>query len=99
MLELPEVPTLVITLLSLFAPYAIALVESPNWSKGSKKLIAIAASLALTVIVLAIYYASSGEPIPSWPTLLVLGVLVSQSSYALVTKESAAKVEKSLGIK
>lgn len=91
-LELPEIPAFVLVVVNLFAPYIIALVNQPSWSPNAKRLISVAGSLILSVVALGIYYAASGEPIPAWWVLLLLGVLVSQATYSLIAKPLGAKV-------
>jgi len=93
-IELPEIPAGILTLINLFAPYLIAVVNHPRWSPTQKRLVAVAMSLALTLVVIALYYLITGEPVQSWPLLLILGVLVSQTSHALITRPSASAVER-----
>lgn len=97
-LEIPAVPAGVMSLIAIFTPWAIALVNSPNWSSGWKRVVAIGVSVALALIVLLLYYAISGEAVPGWPVLIVLFVLVTQTSYGLVAKPSAARLEESAGV-
>jgi len=92
-MELPVAPALALTIVNLLAPYATALLNRPAWSANSKRLIAVAVSLALSAVSLAIYYGISGEPVPSLPVLFVLGILVSQTAYALIEKPSAKALE------
>lgn len=93
MLDIPTVPAAIITLLGLFAPYAVAVVTRPEWSPLWKKLISIVVALALAAIALVIYFAATGTAIPEWWNLLLLSVVVTQASYALVTKPSATRLE------
>lgn len=93
MLDIPTVPAVIITLLGILAPYAIALVNRPEWSPRVKKIVAVVASLAIAALALVIYFAGTGEPIPQWWVLLLLGLFVTQASYSLVTKTSASRLE------
>lgn len=98
MLELPVIPTAVLAVVNLLAPFAIAVVNAPRWTAGSKRWMSVAASVLLSLVALAIFYAS-GEPLPNWPQLLLLGVLVSQSSYTLLFKKPATEIEAAVGVK
>lgn len=89
---IPAIPAGVLTLLSFFSPYAIALINHPGWKPGSKRLIAILVSVVLTVIVLGLYYFQTGDIVPQWPALLFLGLVVSQAAYTLLWP-SAKNVE------
>ncbi|QYM76928.1 hypothetical protein [Leucobacter luti] len=91
-IQIPAIPVGVLTLLSFFAPYAIALINHPGWKAGSKRLVAIAVSFMLTVAVLALYYLQTGDTIPQWPVLLLLALVVSQAAYTLLWP-SAKNVE------
>ena len=92
-IDIPAIPAGVLTLLAFFAPYAIALINHPGWPARWKYVVSIAVSLALTVIVLALYYLMSGDTIPQWPVLLLLSIVVTQAAYALILKPSAAALE------
>jgi len=81
-IELPAIPAGVLTLLSVLAPYAIAFINHPSWPAGSKRIIAVAVSLALTLVVLGGYYAFTGDLVPQWPVLILLGVVVSQAAFS-----------------
>lgn len=93
MLDIPTVPAAIITLLGFFAPYAIALVNRPEWSTNTKRIVAVFASLVLAAIALVIYFVATGEPIPEWWTMLLLCVVVTQASHSLIMRESADKLE------
>lgn len=93
MLDIPTIPAVIVTLLGIFAPYAIAIVNRPWWSPSTKKIVALIVSVLIAAIALVIYYAATGKPLPQWWTLLLLGLFVTQSSYALVTKPSATRLE------
>lgn len=83
---IPSVPELVVAIVNVFAPYLIALVTQIDWSPTVKRVVAIAASLIVTGLALAIYYAITGEQPGNWAELLLLGVMVSQSVFALLAK-------------
>lgn len=93
MLDIPTVPAAIVALLSLFAPYAVALVTQPSWSPLWRKITAVVTSIILAGVVLVIYFAATGTPLPQWWNLILLGVVVAQASYALVTKPSAQRLE------
>lgn len=96
-IEIPAIPAGIILLLGFFAPYAIgpingalAAVQKP-WQK---KLVSIAFSIALAVLVVVIYLGMGGSLEGyNWGTLIVLAVLVVAASYALVTKPTASALE------
>lgn len=92
-INLPAVPAGVLTLLALFAPYVIAIINRPAWSGTTKRVVAVAASVVLAAVILLFYFAFTGEPVPHWGTLILLFVVVAQASYALLAKPSAEKVE------
>ena len=52
--------------------------------------------LALAGVVLAFYYVYTGDVVPDWPVLVPLAIIVAQTSYGLITRETAAKVERTL---
>lgn len=92
-IELPTIPAGVLVLLALFAPYVQALIQRPEWSPTVKKVIAVVVALVLTAVVLAFYYAYTGDTIPDWPVLVLLAIVVAQASYALLMKNSASSLE------
>lgn len=96
---LPEIPAGVLVLLAFFAPYAIGALNGalPFVTKAwQKKLVTVVVAILLAVIVLAFYYFMSGDIVPSWPVFIILSLLVTSASYALVTKTSATKVEQAV---
>ncbi|WP_119697055.1 hypothetical protein [Microbacterium halotolerans] len=94
-ITLPTVPAGILTLLSLIAPYAIALINRPSWSATTKKIVAIIVAIVLAAVVMAFYYVYTGDVVPEWPALVLLAIVVVQASYALVTREAgAAAVER-----
>lgn len=92
-IDIPVIPSGILTLLSLFAPYAIALVNRKSWPKGAKKAVSITVPIILAGLVIVFYYFATGDGIPAWPTLVLLAVVTTQASYALVTKPSAKVLE------
>lgn len=54
------------------------------------------ARLVLTAVVLVFYYAYTGDVIPAWPVLVLLAIVVAQASYAMLTRNTAAVVERTL---
>lgn len=99
MFELPAIPAGVVLILGVFSPFATALVNHPTWSTGAKRVVSILVPLLLGLASLSLYYAATGDPVPSWPLLVLLTVLVSQTAYGLVFKSAAKSVEASSGIK
>lgn len=96
-IALPVIPAGVLTLLSFFAPYAIALINHPGWKSGSKRLVAIVVSIVLALIVLVGYYLMTGDMLPSWPVLVLLAIIVTQAAFTLLWS-SAKTVEGRHGI-
>lgn len=97
-IELPAIPAGIIVLLGLLSPYAIALANDPTWTKGTKKVVSIVVSLLLSVVVILGYYLLTGDTPLGWPWMILLLILVSQTSYSLITKRSATEVEKHYGV-
>lgn len=95
---LPEIPAGILTLLSFFAPYAIAAINHPSWKSGSKRLVAIVFSIILTLVVIVFYYLMTGDTIQSWPIMILLGLIVSQAAFTLLWK-SAKNIEGKHGTK
>lgn len=93
-IELPTIPAGVLVLLALAAPYVQALIQRPSWSATVKKVVAVVVAIVLTAVVLLFYYVYTGDSIPAWPALILLAIVVAQASYTLVTKESAAALER-----
>lgn len=92
-IAIPTIPAGILTLLSLAAPYLVAIINRPEWTAATKKIVAIIAAIILAAAVMAFYYWSTGDPIPSWPALILLAIVVMQASHALLTKSSARRVE------
>lgn len=91
--ELPAVPASIVTILGILTPYLVALVNQPRWSATQKRVIGAVGSFAVSGAAIAIYYGVSGEPVTNWWSMLLLGLLVSQTAYALVAKPSAKTLE------
>lgn len=95
-ITLPAIPAGVLVLLALVAPYAIGFLNGvlPFVSKPwQKKALAVLVAIVLAVLVLAFYYAYTGDLLPDWPVLVLLAIVVVQASYALLVKTSATAVE------
>ena len=91
-ITLPAIPAGILTLLSFFAPYAIALLNHPGWPAGSKRLVAIAFSTVLAGVVIALYYLLTGDLMPQWPVMILLALIVVQAAYTQLYR-SATNVE------
>lgn len=89
-LQIPTVPIIIITLLGIFSPYAIAVINQPRWTPAQRKVVSVVVSLLISALALVIYFAATGEPLPQWWTLLLLGLFVAQTSYSLVTRDLGA---------
>lgn len=96
---IPEVPTGLALILALIAPYAVAVINNPNWSPAIKKVISVVVTAVFSVIAIVLYYASSDEPPLEWPAFVLLFIVVSQALYALVLKPSVKAVESAIGTK
>lgn len=93
-MTIPEVPTAIVAILGLLAPYAVALVNRPEWPTRARKIVSAVVPAVLAGIALVLYFASTGEPVPAWPQLVLLAVVVAQASYAYFTRATASKVER-----
>lgn len=89
-----EIPAAVVAIIGVLSPYVIALVNNPRWSPNSKRVLAVVGSLVLTVLGLAGYYIWTREPVPELVPMLILGLVVSQATFALIAKPSAARLER-----
>ncbi|MBW1640487.1 hypothetical protein G3H63_15590 [Microbacterium resistens] len=96
-ITLPTIPAGVTVLLGLLAPYLIGLlngilsfIEKP-WQKRT---LSVVVSVVLAAVALAFYYLYTGDAVPEWPQLVLLTVVVVQFSYALITKPTAAAIER-----
>lgn len=93
-INLPVIPAGILTLLSLLAPYVIAIINRPTWSASTKRVVSVAASVILAAVVILGYFWYTRDVVPDWPVLILLAIVVVQASYALVTKDAgAARVE------
>lgn len=97
--ELPAIPAGMMLLLSFFSPFLIALVNHPTWTPRVKYVVAIIVTILLTIVVIIVYYAMSGDIVPSWPVLLIIGLAVAQAAYALVWKKPASQIEQHYGLR
>lgn len=97
-IAIPTIPTAVIVLVNFFAPYFTAIIIAPFWPSNAKKWVAVGVSLVLAALALMIMYFGFGIAIPSWPTLLLLAVLVSQFSYTTLLKNSADAIAATTGV-
>lgn len=95
-IELPTIPAGVLVLLGLVAPYLQAIIQRPSWRPWVKRVLSVVLALVLTGLVLAFYYAATGVVVPDWPVLALLAIVVAQTSYGLITRDTAAKVERTL---
>lgn len=96
-ITLPTIPAGVLVLLSLVAPYAVALLNGALpfvRTAWQKKAVAMIVAVLLALAVLAFYFAYTGDLIPEWPVLVLLAIVVVQASYALVTKSGATSIER-----
>lgn len=92
-LDLPAIPAGVLTLIAFFLPYGQAVLQRPGWTESQKKLLSIALALGVTAAALAFYYLITGDLLPSWPVFILLVLVVSQTSYSMLLRPSATKVE------
>ncbi|MGQ7313360.1 hypothetical protein ACUOFU_16765 [Microbacterium arabinogalactanolyticum] len=95
-ITLPTIPAGVLVLLAFLAPYAVAILNAKLpfvTTPGQKKAVAIVVAVLLAAVVLAFYYAYTGDVLPEWPVLVLLALVVIQASYAMVTKSSASALE------
>lgn len=90
---LPVAPVALTAILGLLAPYVVAIVNRPQWSPNVKRIVAVVAVVVLTAVALVLFYAATKEPVPEWPQLVLLAVVVSQAAYALILKPTAAALE------
>lgn len=95
-IEIPVVPVGILTLLSFFAPYGVAIINNPRWKAGSKRLVAIIVSVVLTLAVTLYYYWETGDALPGWPALIVLAFVISQAAFTILWK-SVKTVESKRG--
>lgn len=97
-IEIPTVPAGILALLAFFLPYAQAVIQRPTWTSGQKKLVAVVAAVVLAGIAIALYFALTGDVWPDWPVAILLVLVVAQTSYSMVTHDSAKRVEQNVGL-
>lgn len=90
---LPAAPVALTAILGLLAPYVVAIVNRPQWSPNAKRIVSVLAVAALTAAALVLFYAVTKEPVPEWPQLVLLAIVVSQAAYALLLKPTAVALE------
>lgn len=95
---LPTVPSILIVLINLLAPYAISIVTASFWPKNVKKAVAVVVSILLSAIVIVLAHFGFGLALPAWPQLLILGILTSQTSYGIFLKDNADALTKLSGV-
>jgi hypothetical protein len=93
-ISIPAVPIGILTLLGFLTPLAIAVVTNPAWSAAQRKIVSIITSIALAAGALVLYFALTHEPIPEWPLLVLLSLVVAQASYTLVLKGVADRIDR-----
>ena len=96
-IAIPVAPAGVIILVNFFAPYLVSLISAPWWPKSAKKWVSIGVSILLAGLVLIIYFVGFHVAVPAWPSLLLLGVVVTQFAYGIILKDSADIVENTSG--
>ncbi|MFF3029157.1 hypothetical protein [Microbacterium sp. NPDC057944] len=95
-ITLPTIPAGMLVLLGLLAPYVVGILNGalPFVQKPwQRKTLAIIFAVVLAGVVLAFYYAYTGDVIPQWPVLVLLAIVVVQASYALIAKSTASALE------
>ncbi len=95
-ITIPAIPAGMLTLLAFFAPFAIAIINSPVWPPVRKRVVAIIVSVLLAGIVIALYYLMTGDLLPSWPAFLLLAIVVVQAAYTVVYRQ-ATELERTRG--
>jgi hypothetical protein len=96
-IEIPALPVALLTLLAFLAPYGIGIlngvlpfVKTPL----QRKILAVVVAVVLAAVALVGYFAYTGTPLPSdprtWVGFILLVLVVSQTSYSLVTKRLGA---------
>jgi len=100
-LQMPVLPAGVLLLLSFFGTYATAALN--GWLEfvkepWQKKVVSAVVSVILAAVVIVFYYAMTGDVLPSWPVFVILSIMTAAASYAIVTKRTASRVERSAGV-
>ena len=94
--ELPVLATGITVLLGFLSTYFVSFLNGVlPFVKSSlaKKLVTVAVAIVLAGLVMLVYYAMTGEALPSWPVFFLIALMAISASYALLTKNSAKKVE------
>lgn len=78
------------------APLAIAVINRPGWSSQRKQLVAIAASVVLAVVALAVTGGFADFDPADWLATVTLVIGTSQAAYALIWKptDTAPAIER-----
>lgn len=95
-ITLPEIPTAILALLAFFSPYAVAALNGAMSfvkTPAAKRIVTVVVSVLLAAVVIVFYFAMTGEVLPEWPAFVLLSIMISAASYALITKPTAQKVE------
>jgi hypothetical protein len=92
-ITIPAIPIGLLTLLGFLTPLAVALVTKPAWTAAQRKIVSIIISALLAAVALILYYAISHDPLPEWPLLVLLAIVVAQASYTLVLKGAADRID------
>jgi hypothetical protein len=97
-ITIPAIPIGILTLLGFLTPLAVALVTKPAWSSSQRKIVSVIVSVLLAAAALILYYAISHDPLPEWPLLVLLAVVVAQASYTLVLKSAADRIDRATAL-
>jgi hypothetical protein len=97
-IEIPLIPAGLVLLANFFTPYIIAIATAPFWPKAAKRVVAVGISLLFTALVLLVAHFLFSFPLPAWGPLLLIGVLMSQTTYAAILKGSADDVQQKTGV-
>lgn len=95
--ELPVLAFGITVLIGFLSTYFISFLNGvlPFVQKDwHKKVVTVVVSVALAGLSILIYYQITQEAVPEWPVFLLIGLMATSASYALVTKQAgAAKLE------
>jgi hypothetical protein len=94
---LPVIPSGITVLLAFFSPYAIAVINHPAWPTKYKRLVALIVTVVLAAVSMLFYSLMTGFIFPDPAQFIVLFLIISQASYALILKPSAKAVEAAVG--
>jgi len=81
----PEIANIVI---SLFAPVLISFLKDVAWKGWQKRLLALAVSIVIGVLVAVISQETQGE---QWAQHLFIAIATAQAAYALVWDKTAVE--------